>query len=58
MKIDILNINSDRTPLNDVELHLKLELLEYDYLIIERFIDRVKLKLASSFVKFTISHVE
>jgi hypothetical protein len=58
MKIDILNINSDRTPLNDVELHLKLELLEYDYLIIERFIDRVKLKLSSSFVKFSINHVE
>lgn len=58
MQIDILNINSDRTPLNDVELHLKLELLEYDYLIIERFIDRVKLKLSNSFVKFVISHVE
>jgi len=58
MKIDILDINSERTPLNDVELHLKLELLEYDYLIIERFIDRVKFKLSNSFVKFSISHVE
>lgn len=58
MQIDILDITSHRTPLNDVELHLKLELLDYDYLIIERFIERVKFKLSNSFIDYNIKHVE
>jgi hypothetical protein len=39
-------------------LFLKLEILDHDYLIIDRFLDRVKLKLWESFVSFEIKKIE
>jgi hypothetical protein len=45
MNINTLEISSTRISFDKISLFLKLEILDHDYLIIDRFLDRVKLKL-------------
>jgi hypothetical protein len=45
MNINTLEISSTREPFDKMTLFLKLEILDHDYLIIDRFLDRIKLRL-------------
>jgi hypothetical protein len=45
MNINTLEILSKREGLEKTSLYLKLEILDHDYLIIDRFLERVKFKL-------------
>jgi hypothetical protein len=45
MNINTLEIASKKSNFDEMTLFLKLEILDHDYLIIDRFLDRVKLKL-------------
>jgi len=45
MNIDILSIASTRINLEKTQVSLRLELQDYDYLIIDRFMDRVQFRM-------------
>lgn len=57
MNINTLEISSKKMLTEELELFLRLEILNYDYLIIDRFLERVKLKLWDSMVSFEIKKV-
>lgn len=58
MNINTLEIISKKEWLDRISLFLKLEILDYDYLIIDRFIDRVKFKIWKDMVSFEIKKIE
>lgn len=58
MNINTLEISSTRISFDKISLFLKLEILDHDYLIIDRFLDRVKLKLWDSIESFEIKRIE
>jgi hypothetical protein len=45
MEINIDEINTNKIDYRTTEINLKLEVLDYDYLIIDRLIERIKLNL-------------
>jgi hypothetical protein len=45
MNINTLEIASKRPSLDKTDLFLKLEIQDHDYLMIDRFLDRVKLSI-------------
>lgn len=57
MNINTLEILSKREGLDKTSLFLKLEILDHDYLIIDRFLDRVKFKIWSSLLDFEIKKI-
>ncbi len=58
MNINTLEIISKREWVDKTSLFLKLEIQDYDYLIIDRFLDRVKFKLWKSLVDFNVKKIE
>lgn len=58
MNINTLEISSSREWFDKTNLFLKLEILDHDYLIIDRFLDRVKLKLWDNIVSFEIKKIQ
>jgi len=58
MNISTIGINTKKAWLNEIILDLELELLDYDYLLIDRFIDRVKLKMWKLLKSFEIKKIE
>ena len=57
MNINTLEISSTRISFDKISLFLKLEILDHDYLIIDRFLDRVKLKLWYTLECFEIKKI-
>lgn len=57
MNINTLEILSKREGLDKTSLFLKLEILDHDYLIIDRFLERVKFKIWSSLLDFEIKKI-
>ena len=58
MNINTLEINSKMTVEHEMILNLKLEILDYDYLMIDRFLDRVKLKLWKKLLDFKVIKIQ
>jgi len=58
MNINTLEIISKREWIDKTSLFLKLEIEDYDYLIIDRFLDRVKFKLGNNLIDFQIKKIE
>ncbi len=58
MNINTLEIVSRRPTLDKTELFLKLEILDHDYLIIDRFLDRVKLELGKDLLDYRIKKID
>ncbi len=57
MNINTLEILSKREGLDKTGLYLKLEIMDHDYLIIDRFLDRVKFKLWTSLLDFEVKKI-
>lgn len=57
MNINTLEILSKREGLDKTGLYLKLEILDHDYLIIDRFLERVKFKLWNSLLDFEVKKI-
>ena len=58
MNINTLEISSKMTVEHEMILNLKLEILDYDYLMIDRFLDRVKLKLWKKLLDFQVMKIQ
>lgn len=58
MNINTLEIVSKRESIDKMGLFLKLEIQDHDYLIIDRFLDRVKFKLWKNMLSFEIKKIE
>lgn len=58
MNINTLEISTSRPSSEETSLNLKLEISDHDYLIIDRFLDRVKLKLGNSLISYDIDKIE
>lgn len=58
MNINTLEINTKKTWLDKMILNLKLEILDHDYLIIDRFLDKIKFKLWDKLVDFKVNKIE
>lgn len=58
MGMNTLEISSKRPTLDKTELSLKLEIQDHDYLIIDRFLDRVKLEIGKNLLDFEIKHID
>lgn len=58
MNINTLEILSKREWLEKTSLYLKLEILDHDYLIIDRFLERVKFKLSNNLLDFEVKKIE
>jgi len=58
MNINTLEITSKRESIDKMSLFLRLEILDHDYLIIDRFLDRVKLKIWEFLISFEIKKIE
>ncbi|MGE4443992.1 MAG: bifunctional (p)ppGpp synthetase/guanosine-3',5'-bis(diphosphate) 3'-pyrophosphohydrolase [Candidatus Altimarinota bacterium] len=57
MNINTLEILSKREGLEKTSLYLKLEILDHDYLIIDRFLERVKFKLGNNLLDFEVKKI-
>lgn len=57
MNMNTLEIASKKTWIEEMELFLKLEILDHDYLIIDRFLERIKFKLGDNLVNFEIKKI-
>lgn len=58
MQINTLEISTQNTSKIELNLNLKLEILDYDYLMIERFLDRVKFKLSNKLLDYKVNKIE
>lgn len=58
MNIELDSVNSKKLSINEVEWSLDLRILDYDYLVVDRFIDRVKIKLKDLFVGVSVDGVK
>lgn len=58
MNINTLEITSKRIEFDKTSLFLKLEIHDHDYLIIDRFLDRVKIRLWDNLLSFEIKKIE
>ncbi len=58
MNINTLEIVSKREWIDKTALFLKLEILDHDYLIIDRFLDRIKFKIWKNMVNYEIKKIE
>ncbi|MDP5039014.1 MAG: RelA/SpoT family protein [Candidatus Gracilibacteria bacterium] len=58
MNINTLEINTTKKPNNNsLILDLKLELNDFDYLIIDRFLERIKFKLGNKIINYNIKNI-
>lgn len=58
MNINVLEMSSWKQSLSESYIDMQLDFLDYDYLIIDRFLDRVKLKMNDTFVSVEIKKIE
>lgn len=58
MNINILEISSSRKNIKETQIDLKLEIADYDYLIIDRFLSRVMLRLKEDFISCDTKNIE
>lgn len=58
MNINTLQISSQKEWIDKLWLYMKLEIMDYDYLIIDRFIDRVKFKIKDYLFNYEIKKIE
>ncbi len=58
MNINTLEITSQKISISEMWLFLKLEILDHDYLIIDRFLERVKFKIGENLLNFEIKKIE
>jgi uncharacterized protein with ACT and thioredoxin-like domain len=58
MNINTLEIASKRPSLDKTDLYLKLEIQDHDYLMIDRFLDRVKLSIGNNLLDFHIKKID
>lgn len=58
MNINTLEITSEKEWIDNISLFLKLEILDHDYLIIDRFLERVKFKMWEKLVNFELKEIE
>ena len=54
MKIDIDAINTEKIWNSQRKIILDLKILDYEYMIIDRLLDRIKLKLKDELINFFI----
>ncbi|NDK08508.1 RelA/SpoT family protein [Candidatus Gracilibacteria bacterium] len=57
MGINIEEINSKKLEFNKHEIKLKLEIPDYDYLIVDRLVERVRLKFGQNLVSFFVDKI-
>lgn len=57
MWINIEEINSKKLEFNKHEIKLKLEIPDYDYLIVDRLVERVRLKFGQNLVSFFVDKI-
>ena len=58
MEINIDEIHSEKPSDTETIISLWIELLDYDYLIIDRFIDRLKIDLWDRLIKYEIEKID
>ncbi len=58
MNINILEISSSRKNIKETQVDLKLEIADHDYLIIDRFLSRVMLRLKDDFISCDTKNIE
>jgi len=58
MHINVLEISTSRKNIKDTSINLKLEIIDHDYLIIDRFISRIMLRLKDEFISYKIENIE
>lgn len=58
MNINVLEISSKRENIEQIQLWLKLEIPDHDYLVIDRFLERVKFRLWERLLDFKIKKIE
>jgi GTP diphosphokinase / guanosine-3',5'-bis(diphosphate) 3'-diphosphatase len=57
MEINVDEISTKKLSDNSVELSLKLVILDYDYLIIDRLLDRIKLNFKEDLIDFSLDTI-
>lgn len=57
MHIELNSVNSKKLSWTETEWNLDLKVLDYDYLLIDRFIERIKIKLNDLFVWVSVDEV-
>jgi (p)ppGpp synthase/HD superfamily hydrolase len=57
MWINIEEINSKKKEFNKHEIKLKLEIPDYDYLLVDRLVERVRLKFGQNLVSFFVEKI-
>jgi hypothetical protein len=57
MNIDVDEISTKKLSGNNVEIYLQLIILDYDYLMIDRLLDRLKLNFKDLLVDFTLKKI-
>ncbi|MDD5770262.1 MAG: RelA/SpoT family protein, partial [Candidatus Gracilibacteria bacterium] len=58
MNINTLEIMSKKDVVDKISISLKLEIMDYDYLIIDRFLSRIKFKFGENLVSFDLKKIE
>ncbi|MFK7780204.1 MAG: hypothetical protein QM490_03565, partial [Candidatus Gracilibacteria bacterium] len=58
MGIDVNEINSENIGKYETKISLKLNILDYDYLIMDRFIERLKLNFKSGLISSVIGKIK
>lgn len=58
MNVNIEEINSKRETETTTKLSLALEIPDYDYLLIERIIDRVKMNMSGNMIEYKVEKIE
>ena len=58
MNIDVDEISTRKLSGNNVEIYLQLIILDYDYLVIDRLLERLKLNFKDILVDFTLKKVK
>lgn len=58
MNIDVDEITTRKLSGNNVEIYLQLIILDYDYLIIDRLVDRLRLHFKDSLLDVNLSKIE
>jgi hypothetical protein len=57
MNIDVDEISTRKLSGNNVEIYLQLIILDYDYLVIDRLLERLKLNFKDILIDFTLKKI-
>lgn len=58
MWIDVDRINTNHISNTKTKIDLKLRIFDYDYLLVDRFIERLKIKFTDLLISYDILHIE